>query len=165
MNDYFDFLFLNYDLSSSLKEIGFKEKCVSSYYTHVDANKSDKFDYRGKSIFEYSNSLDDYIINTNEDYYIARPTIDQVIKWFREEHKLYLTTIPKGKEDKWSFMLIDLDKHENITMYDLQVSGGVDYDENGNLQGYGDGLSFDTFQQATNAGIEYTINYLKQRTL
>ena len=89
------------------------------------------------------------------------PRIDQVINWFREEHKLYLTTIPKGKEGKWTFMLIDLKSYENLTMYDLQVSGGVAYDEKGDLQGYGDGVSFDTFQQATNKGIEYTINFLE----
>lgn len=163
---YFDY---NQDIKKLLvemqhgKEYINDEKCLNMY---VDSKTFDSWtveEMESKKLLPNYND-GDFEFGVYQDT-ISAPTIAQVIKWFREEHKLYLTTIPKGKEDKWSFMLIDLDKHENITIYDLQVSGGVDYDENGNLQGYGDGLSFDTFQQATNAGIEYTINYLKQKIL
>jgi len=56
--------FVDYETASSLKELGFDEKCFAMYYTHIDENfKESKYDRRGKFIINYSNE-DDYIINT-----------------------------------------------------------------------------------------------------
>ena len=81
--------FAPYDLALALKELGFKEKCLASFYTYdIENFKEDKFDYRGKFIIDYS-SEDDYIINTDKSYYIAAPTFYQAFSWFKKEYGLY----------------------------------------------------------------------------
>jgi len=81
--------FITYEQALALKELGFKEKCLASFYTYdIENFKEDKFDYRGKFNVDYY-SEDDYIINTDKSYYIATPLYQQAFRWFREKYRLY----------------------------------------------------------------------------
>ena len=76
--------FVTYEIALKLKELGFDEKCVASYYTYDIKNfNKGKYDYRGKFEFDYSTE-DQYIVNSNETYYVSAPLWQQVIDWFRE---------------------------------------------------------------------------------
>jgi hypothetical protein len=80
--------FLKYEESLALKELGFDEKCLASFYTYADENfVLNKYDYRGKFNINYSED-DDYIINTNKKYYISAPLYQQAFRWFREKYNL-----------------------------------------------------------------------------
>lgn len=70
--------FCSYEIALKLKELGFYEKCVASYYTYDIKNFSKgKYDYRGKFEFDYSTE-DQYIVNSNETYYVSAPLWQQV---------------------------------------------------------------------------------------
>lgn len=70
--------FCSYEIALKLKELGFDEKCVASYYTYDIKNFSKgKYDYRGKFEFDYSTE-DQYIVNSNETYYVSAPLWQQV---------------------------------------------------------------------------------------
>lgn len=87
--------FCSYEIALKLKELGFYEKCVASYYTYDIKNFSKgKYDYRGKFEFDYSTE-DQYIVNSNETYYVSAPLWQQVIDWLREEHNIHLY-LPKS---------------------------------------------------------------------
>ena len=87
--------FVTYEIALKLKELGFDEKCVASYYTYDIKNFSKgKYDYRGKFEFDYSTE-DQYIVNSNETYYVSAPLWGQVTDWLREEHNINLY-LPKS---------------------------------------------------------------------
>lgn len=82
--------FCSYEIALKLKELGFDEKCMASYYTYDIKNFSKgKYDYRGKFEFDYSTE-DQYIVNSNETYYVSAPLWQQVIDWFRDEHDIVI---------------------------------------------------------------------------
>lgn len=139
MND----LFLNYELSLELKNLGFDEKCMASYYTYdVENFKKDKFDYRGKFNFEFSNNLDDYIINTDKTYYIACPLKYQVFKWFREVHNMYGEIYILCGE--WRIQIACLNKEDLGSYY----------------TGYKD-VEYNTFEEAELEVIKQMVNIVK----
>ena len=74
--------FVPYELALRLKELGYDEPCMGSYYNYSEENfKEDKFDYRGELNIEYS------IYNENT-YYILAPLFQQSFRWFREKYRL-----------------------------------------------------------------------------
>ena len=85
--------FCSYEIALKLKELGFDEKCVASYYTYDIKNFSKgKYDYRGKFEFDYSTE-DQYIVNSNETYYVSAPLWQQVVDWL--ETKGYYINITR----------------------------------------------------------------------
>lgn len=88
-------LFCSYEQSLALKEIGFDEPCFTFY------PKEGKMGFDGKyhSIKEgYRNSTvnDIWIKKYKKDFEcIAAPLKQQVLRWFREEHGLYSSIVPK----------------------------------------------------------------------
>ena len=105
-------LFISYELAKQLKEKGFKEKCLASYYTDSDENilQGDKTDYRKKFNINVSDLEDDYIINGDKDYYISAPLYQQVVDWFRNKHDILISvesTFAAGNkyETKYSFII------------------------------------------------------------
>lgn len=101
--------FVPYDESYALKELGFDEHCFAAYYTDIDKNVKDKYDYRRKFSINYSEE-DDYVINKFSeefDYFISAPTYSQAFRWFREKryYHIYLQSFP----DKfWNFVIEDI---------------------------------------------------------
>jgi hypothetical protein len=74
--------FIPYEQALELKELGFKEDCLASYY------------HAGKRL-----GIGEYINHGN--YTILAPLKQQVFRWFREKHKLHCwvksKTIYNGK--------------------------------------------------------------------
>ena len=111
--------FVTYEIALKLKELGFDEKCVASYYTYDIKNFSKgKYDYRGKFEFDYSTE-DQYIVNSNETYYVSAPLWQQVIDWFREKHKIDIYPEPTYSLTEYSFKVITVhDKSKKQEYWD-----------------------------------------------
>ena len=88
--------FLTYEDALIFKELGYKEKCLASFYTYdIENFKKDKFDYRGKFNIDYSGE-DDYVINTDKSYYVTTPLYTQAFRWFRDNYGL------DGRVSNWN---------------------------------------------------------------
>lgn len=116
--------FLDYDLSFSMKEIGFLEPCLASYYTKVDQNvKEGYYDYRGRlNGLEFHESDNDYlpnlIINGSKDYYISAPLYDQVFDWFSDNYKIFTTINYYGK-DQYFYEILNYKGNDMISNPEL----------------------------------------------
>lgn len=67
--------FVSYEQAVALKELGFKEDCLASYY------------HAGKRL-----GIGEYINHGN--YTILAPLKQQVFRWFREKYELYYHIFP-----------------------------------------------------------------------
>jgi hypothetical protein len=78
--------FVPYNIALALKELGFKEPCMASYYT-----KDKEF-----NVLEFlptdswgTDFEPNFIINGEEGYYCSAPLFQQAFRWFREKHGLF----------------------------------------------------------------------------
>lgn len=117
--------FVSYDLAVKLKEKGFREKCKK----HCYPNSQDWFISSMPECDNYSNYLD-------------IPTIYQVLKWLREEKKLFVN--PSLFKDGYESFV-------QSTVFE----DGKDYTDMWRVEGF-----YPTYEQAAIAGIEYVINNL-----
>ena len=95
--------FVTYEIALKLKELGFNEKCLASYYTDDERNydKGDIYDCRRKlsssiDFDPFKEEFDNFYINSNETYYVSAPLWQQVIDWFREKHNMYIEITYEG---------------------------------------------------------------------
>lgn len=118
--------FVSFDLAKKLKEKGFR--------------------------YNKSNLLDRLCMENQ----INHPSISQVLKWLRKEHKIYIEPCILADADTdadgnvineytyWSFSVINIETRDMIYF---------EYK-------YVDDKRFDSYEQAANAGIEYVIDNL-----
>ena len=82
--------FLPFELSVKLKEKGFDEECFGWYYPSEVCG----FDYKTTIVFnssEYRGSnYKDMLVLHKDEKHIDAPTISQVLKWLREEEKIFV---------------------------------------------------------------------------
>jgi hypothetical protein len=98
--------FLNYEQALALKELGFDEHCLASFYTYTDENFIlNKYDYRGKFNINYSGE-DDYIINTDKTHYISAPLYQQAFRWLYQ--KLEINGVMPLDEESQIILLKEL---------------------------------------------------------
>lgn len=71
--------FAPFELAIKLKEKGFNEPCYGYY--HCDG---------GDDSFEVCGNGDRDFLNSKNSFRVAAPTISQVLKWFRDEKKIYI---------------------------------------------------------------------------
>ena len=71
--------FVTYELAVKLKEKGFDAPCYGYY--HRDG---------GNDSFELCGNGDRDFMNSKNQYRVAATTISQVLKWLREEKKIYI---------------------------------------------------------------------------
>ena len=95
--------FCSYKIALKLKELGFNEKCLASYYTDDERNygKGDIYDCRRKlsssiDFDPFKEEFDNFYINSNETYYVSAPLWQQVIDWFKEKHNMYIEITYEG---------------------------------------------------------------------
>lgn len=95
--------FVTYEIALKLKELGFNEKCLASYYTDDERNygKGDIYDCRRKlsssiDFDPFKEEFDNFYINSNETYYVSAPLWQQVIDWFKEKHNMYIEITYEG---------------------------------------------------------------------
>lgn len=82
--------FVTYELAVKLKDKGFKEKCYAYYYPKGSGLIFNQNQFRGGIVEDclYSNnSLPNECMASD---FVDAPTISQVLKWLREEKKLYI---------------------------------------------------------------------------
>ena len=117
--------FVTYELAVKLKEKGFREKCKK----HCYPNSQDWFTSSMPECDNFSNYLD-------------IPTISQVLKWLREEKKLFVepSLFKYGYESYVQSTIFEEDK---------------DYTDTWRVEGF-----HSTYEQAALAGIEYVIDNL-----
>lgn len=113
--------FVPYEIAQKLKKIGFKEKCIASYFTEEDENYQEgKYDSRKKleinyNYSEYYNDEDiDYIINKDEyKYYISAPTYEQVLDWFLNKLNIHIEILLEEKHPykKFFYKIRKINEH------------------------------------------------------
>lgn len=140
--------FVTYELAVKLKEKGFNKPCIASY-------RGGKLSPHKKEILGESEYIDEDISvsyksllrDARESLGVIAPTISQVLKWLREEKKIYIIAEPfpsMATKDKvvwgWSF------KHNSDGAY-------IDHT-------YSDCASYMTCEFAALAGIDYVVDNL-----
>lgn len=82
--------FVTFEIAKKLKEKGFRERCLA-FYTNDDTLY---YNYYHKAVASY---IDRYLFhNINpkgsvSGKFVDAPTISQVLKWLREEKKIFIT--------------------------------------------------------------------------
>ena len=135
--------FVSFEIATKLKEKGFREECLSYYtteytlYNNVITLTDDKY-WHGSDI-DYEEFLVSHnsIKHTNGNY-VDTPTISQVLKWLREEKKLFIE--------------ISCNYTDYFPTVRLLDSRQTDY-----IRG---DVIYSTYEQAALAGIEYSLDNL-----
>jgi hypothetical protein len=144
--------FVNKELAIKLKEKGFDKPCFGFYYIETPTGMNE-----GELVHNKCNTkgaiYKDCLYSSNYDYYfdahlvnkVDAPTIEQVLKWLREEKKIYLNIsyVPRVNNNK-DFYYPNVQKIGDIEP--IQFPNGAE--------------DFDSYENAAIIGIEYVINKL-----
>lgn len=140
--------FVTYGLAVKLKEKGFKEECIAHYFNGEFIYNISQF--RGacvESLLVSYNSLSQ-TDNIYENYNkcIDAPSVSQVLKWLRDEKKLYLSIEP---------YLTDFSSTEIMWIWDaLYINSDCKFK-------WHDGeFGFDSYEKAAVSAIEDVIDNL-----
>lgn len=125
--------FVTYEIALKLKELGFNEKCLASYYTDDERNygKGDIYDCRRKlsssiDFDPFKEEFDNFYINSNETYYVSAPLWQQAIDWFLSQYNIWIivdtSLIKFYKNDelqplKFQFVIEDLNNRDADYMF------------------------------------------------
>ena len=123
--------FVPKEIALKLREKGFDEPCYGYY--HRDG---------GDNSFEVCGNGDRDFQNSKNQYRVAAPTIPQVLKWLREEHKLHIE------------VMFIRPLHNRVKYYITDTDGS-----RGDFMDVSD-EHYETWEQATLAGIEYVLDNL-----
>ena len=96
--------FIPYEQALELKELGFKEECLSYY-------EGESFSYHLATM------------TSGDDYIIPAPLYQQAFRWFREKHKIH-AVIEITIESQWYFSIYNLAAKRNAEIEDT-----IDYKE------------------------------------
>ena len=128
--------FVSYDIAVKLKEKGFKEECIAYYTTDMN--------------FFYNTTLNSYVVtgfksfNSNPNSIcwkrIDVPTISQVLKWLRENKKLHVSIMTFMFRAGWCYEVVRLGENPKLVAAHRN--------------------SYNTYEKAAIAGIEYVLNNL-----
>lgn len=132
--------FTPFELAKKLKKKGFKQDCIAYYMPHSDELIYNIKPYKGVELYSF-NSLRKELISSD---FIDAPTISQVLKWLREEKKLFV--LPSIDDLGWCY----------------SVHTDLYWDGCGNLvrSSYHAKSYFETYEEAMLAGIEYCLDNL-----
>lgn len=126
--------FVTFEISKKLKEKG---------YPQLKKNTLAMYNEVGEwfSLARYLD-VDEYCFDDFDEHDCVAPTISQVLKWFRDEKKLYImpyNALSREYNIKWDFEIDDLNTSDII---------------------YESRLIYKSYEEAAIAGIEYVINNL-----
>lgn len=131
--------FIPFELAVKLKEKGFNEKCLFVYndvqiinpkvveeygyltddgYYELTEDGGGKLKFDNVYIYEQQIILRDKIII--ERNFIDAPTISQVLKWLREEKKIYIMVDRSFSVRGWHYYIIDDDDFENPIQQEVE---------------------------------------------
>ena len=123
--------FVTYELAVKLKEKGFDAPCYGYYHCNG-----------GNDSFELCGNGDRDFQNSKNAFRVAAPTISQVLKWLREEKKLHIE------------VMFIRPLHNRVKYYITDTDGS-----RGDFMDVSD-EHYETWEQATLAGIEYVLDNL-----
>ena len=133
--------FVPFELAKKLKEKGFTcQYPIAMYnelgsfhalYTSADHNPNIKSVFGNREYYDY----DDF-----DDKDCVCPTISQVLKWLREEKKIYIMVDRSFSVRGWHYYIIDNDDFENPIQQEVEHNR--------------------CYEQAAIAGIEYVLDNL-----
>ena len=144
--------FINKQLAIKLRNKGFNRPCFGYYYIEIPTGMNE-----GEIIYNKCNTrgaiYKDCLYSSNYDYYfdshlvnkVDAPTIEQTLKWLREEKKIHLAIDIKRErkvgEFTWGYFVVLLNTSSLccVQHYDFKS---------------------DSYEDAAIAGIEYVINNL-----
>lgn len=137
--------FVPYDIAVKLKEKGFKAKCMRYY----DSREEDRtyFYWNANTPMADANSMY-YSWNKNNGGYkgawIDAPTISQVLKWLREEKKIFVDVNSFPTYSTKEMVAYAVDVRRNSDGYSME-----------NVES---AQSFARWEEAALAGIEYVLD-------
>lgn len=144
MEDEFeDIEYVNYKLASELKELGFNYPCFRAY--------------DNCEMLYYSSSGNGNILNSNLSSAVAAPLYQQVFRWFRKVHGMYVHSVPEFYHNGINF-------NWQILWY-LPRNKWSKHDCNDGTGLYGDNGEYPTQEAADTAIIEKMIEIIKNRKL
>lgn len=133
--------FVSKELAFKLKEKGFDKFCFGWYYikTPIGIKDGALQLYESNRIGEtYQHLLkmhiNEYTTNSN---FVNAPTIEQVLKWLREEKEIMVFPVYSKNTSRWYCEIVDADSLESEKL-----------------------LFPDSYEDACIAGIEYVVNNL-----
>lgn len=120
--------FVTFKIAKKLKGLGFN-KPFFFFYREDDEDKKVHHVFLSKPLI-YCNAIDDEVI--------IAPTIEQVLKWLREEKKIHIQILFACPPSKWEYIIVEMTNNELRETY----------------------TSFKSYEQAALAGIEDVLNDL-----
>lgn len=123
--------FTPFELAKKIKEKGFDEPCYGYYHCNG-----------GNDSFELCGNGDRDFLNSKNKHRVAAPTIPQVLKWLREDKKIHIE------------VMFIRPLHNRAKYYITDIDGIW-----GNFMDVAD-ASYETYEQAALAGIEYVLDNL-----
>ena len=127
--------FVPFELAVKLQEKGFNEPCYGYYHCGG-----------GDDSFEVCGNGDRDFLNSKNKHRIAAPTISQVLKWLREEKKIYVSILPFATHSTIN----------KVAFYYL-----IEYNSTGEtMKGIEQNTYCAKWNDAAFAGIEYTLDNL-----
>lgn len=134
--------FVTYELAVKLKEKGFKEKCIAYYWEKINEHTpsflvEDNMPEDGLNILDLLSSHN----QAEWSPFIDAPTISQVLKWLREEKKIHIEVMFIGPTPS------------RVKYYITNIGGGRSFMDVADEH-------YETWEQATLAGIEYVLDNL-----
>jgi hypothetical protein len=132
--------FVTYEVAKKLKEKGFREKCLCRYCNYSKTLRINEVEPKIARKIDYSEFFKCY--NSYVDNDIDDPTISQVLKWLREEKKIFVH-IDVSTNDKFDYF------------FTIAIQG----DETWEIE-YVEENDYNTYEKASIAGIEYVLDNL-----
>ena len=131
--------FAPFELAVKLKEKGFREECIATY--DIEDKEFDFNNYILRVAYQMNVTAKDCLrlFNDSNCGLIDAPTISQVLKWLREEKKIYLEIVIVVDAE----YMCDIYK---INPRPIECLGSTEY--------------FKTYEAAALAGIEYVLDNL-----
>ena len=133
--------FVPFEIAKKLKEKGFDEECLC-HYIDADLVYNIQNPITNHQLWFCHNKYDNIWHRDNID----APTISQVLRWLREEKEYHIEFV--GNACGYLFIISDIPSKGGTDRYCSDYSGP------------NDGGTWDSYEEAAIAGIEYTLDNL-----
>ena len=136
---------VSFEISKKLKEKGYTQDITrhNAWYATAHYKNSclgEYFEGELTPIGEYGDKINALHIIEVENKGVVAPTISQVLKWLREEKRIEVNACWDNIDAQWIGYASEMDKPD--------------------LVGYYTSIDYDSYEQATLAGIEYVLDNL-----
>lgn len=150
--------FVSFEIAKKLKEKGFREKCIATY--DIEDGEFDFNSYILTVAYRMNLSVKDCVRlfnNTTNTGLIDAPTISQVLKWLRDEKKIYIEPcILTDADTDADGEIINEYTYWNFAITNIATGDLMYFEKYEHI----DDKRFDSYEQAVLAGILYVLDNL-----